>query len=142
MSESKLSLKNLLVPSKAVSVEYPGMPGFELNLNFLSKETIIGLRKKSMSTKFKRGGQVEEEVNDDLFTELYVKAVLKGWKGLKMKYVEQLVPVDMTGVNPEDELAYNDENALMLMKNSTDFDQYVGGQVSDLANFTSAKKSS
>ena len=133
-----LSLKTLLVPSKALEVEYPGMPDFKINLAFLSRETLQNIRKKATKTTFKNRQPVDE-LNDDLFLELYVKASIKGWSGLKLKYLEQLVPVDLTGQDPKAELEYNEENALYLMKNSTNFDSFVSEQVTDLGNFITSK---
>ena len=133
-----LSLKTLLVPSKALEVEYPGMPDFLINLAFLSRETLQTIRKKATKTTFKNRQPVEE-LNDDLFLELYVKASIKGWSGLKLKYLEQLAPVDLTGQDAEAELEYNEENALYLMKNSTNFDSFISEQVTDLGNFSTSK---
>lgn len=137
---STLSLKTLLVPSKAVNVEYPGMPGFTIELCFLSRETLQTIRKKSTKTTFKNRQPVEE-LNDELFLELYVKACVKGWKGLKLKYLEQLAPVDLSDSDPETELDYSEENALYLMKASTNFDAFVSEQVADLGNFSKNKQS-
>lgn len=131
----EISLKTLLVPSKTVEVEYPGFPGFNINLGYMSRETLLTLRKKATKTTFK-GRQVQEDFNEDLFLELYVDHAIKNWGGLKFKYVELLVPVDVSQFDPEDELAYSKENALMLMKNSAQFDNYISEQVNDLANFT------
>lgn len=135
---SNISLKTLLVPSKALQVEYPGMPEFEVSIAFLSRETLQNIRKKATKTSFKNRQPVEE-LNDELFLELYVKASIKGWSGLKLKYLEQLAPVDLTGQDPEAELEYSEENALYLMKNSTNFDSFISEQVTDLGNFTSNK---
>jgi len=41
-----LSLKNLLVPSKAVEVDYPGLNGFKVNIVFLSRETLVVFARK------------------------------------------------------------------------------------------------
>ena len=133
-----LSLKTLLVPSKAVEVEYPGMPDFKINLSFLSRETLQQIRKKATKTSFKNRQPVEE-LNDELFLELYVKATVKGWSGLKLSYLEQLAPVDISGNDPDAELEYSEDNALYLMKNSTNFDSFVSEQVTDLANFSTNK---
>lgn len=135
---ANVSLKTLLVPSKEVDVEYPGFPGFVISVSFLSRETLQTIRKKSTKTTFKNRQPVEE-LNDDLFLELYVKGSIKGWKGLKMSYLEQLAPVDLSGSNPDDELEYNEENALYLMKSSTNFDAYISEQVTDLSNFSKDK---
>ena len=133
-----LSHKTLLVPSKALEVEYPGMPDFKINLAFLSRETLQTIRKKATKTTFKNRQPVEE-LNDDLFLELYVKNSIKGWSGLKLKYLEQLAPVDLTGQDADAELEYNEENALYLMKNSTNFDSFISEQVTDLGNFSTSK---
>ena len=135
---SSLSLKTLLVPSKSLEVEYPGMPDFKLQVAFLSRETLQTIRKKATKTNFKNRQPVEE-LNDDLFLDLYVKASLKGWNGLKLKYLEQLAPVDLTGQDPEVELEYSEENALYLMKNSSNFDSFISEQVTDLGNFSTSK---
>lgn len=135
---SALSLKNLLVPSKALEVEYPGMPEFKIQVSFLSRETLQSIRKKSTKTAFKNRQPVDE-LNDKLFLDLYVKAAVKGWTGLKLKYLEQLAPVDLTGQDAEAELEYNEENALYLMENSSNFDAFISEQVTDLSNFSTSK---
>lgn len=135
---SAVSLKALLVPSKEVEVEYPGMPGFVISVSFLSRETLQSIRKKSTKTTFKNRQPVEE-LNDELFLELYVKSSIKGWKGLKFKYLEQLAPIDLEGVDLEDELKYSEEDALALMKASANFDTYISEQVTDLGNFSKNK---
>lgn len=135
---ASVSLKTLLVPSKEVEVEYPGMPGFVVSVSFLSRETLQTIRKKSTKTTFKNRQPVEE-LNDDLFLELYVKGSIKGWKGLKVSYLEQLAPVDVSGMKEDDELEYTEENALYLMKASTNFDAFISEQVTDLSNFSKNK---
>jgi hypothetical protein len=136
-----ISLKSLLVPSKSVEVEYPGLPGFKINLAFLSRETLLNIRKKATKTTFKNR-QASDDFNEELFLQLYVENAVKGWSGLKLSYLEQLVLVELSGQNPEDELEFTAENALYLMKNSSNFDAYVSEQVTDLGNFSSSSNKS
>ena len=131
---TSLSLKTLLVPSKDVEVEYPGMPGFKVNVCFLSRETLISIRKKATKQTFKNRQPVEE-LNDDLFLQLYVQAAVKGWTGLKLSYLEQLAPVDLSGQDMSSNLDFSEENALFLMKSSANFDAFVSETVTDLGNF-------
>jgi len=133
-----ISLQSLLTPSKTVEVDYPGMDGFVIKLNFLSREELLKLRKSCTTTKFNRGSrQPVEELNDDLFLKNYVASVVKGWKGLKYSYLNELTLVDLTSVkDTEAELEFNDDNALVLMKNSPEFDQFVTEVVGDLSNFS------
>ena len=133
----EISLKSLLVPSKTIEVEYPGFSGFKLQINYISRDNLINLRKKSTKTTFK-GRQTQEDFNEDLFLELYVDAAIRGWSGLKFKYVDLLAPVDVSKFDPEDDLGYSKENALMLIKNSNDFDSFVSERVNDLGNFATS----
>lgn len=134
VSTTSLSLKSLLVPSKLVEVEFPGFSGFKVQLSFLSRETLVGIRKKATKITFKNR-QPTEELNDDLFLQLYVAASIKGWTGFKLSYLEQLAPVDLTGQDMEAELEYSEENALFLMKSSSNFDSWVSENVTELGNF-------
>jgi len=137
---SQLSLKSMLVPSKTNVVEYPGMPGFEVTISFLSREILQSIRKKSTKTTFKNRQPVEE-LNDELFLDLYVQNAVKGWKGLKMSYLEQLAPVEVSADQADTELEYTQDNALALMKASTSFDSFISEQVTDLGNFSTSKQS-
>lgn len=132
---SPLSLKSLLVPSKSVEVDYPGLNGFKVNVVFLSRETLVGIRKKSTKTTFKNR-QASEELDDKLFLQLYVNACIKGWSGLKLSYLEQLAPVDLSDRDPEEELLWDQDNALFLMQSSANFDAFISETVTELSNFT------
>ncbi len=134
MSESTVSLSSLLVNSKEVEVEFPGYAEFLISLSFLSREELVKIRKKATKITYKNRQPVEE-LNDDLFLSLYVDACIKGWTGLKFSYLENLAPVDVSAQNPEDCLGYSRENALALMKQSSNFDTFISEQVTELANF-------
>ena len=132
--KSVSSLKSLLSSNKTVEADFPGKVGFKVNLSFLSREELVKIRKKATTVSFKKGSPVET-LNDELFLQLYVAGSIKGWSGLTLATLEQLAPVDLTGQDPEATLEYNEENALFLMKQSTDFDAFVSETVTDLANF-------
>ena len=135
-----LSLKSILVPSKSIEIDYPGLNGFKVNVVFLSRETLVSIRKKSTKTSFKNR-QATEEMDDKLFLQLYVNACIKGWTGLKLSYLEQLAPVDLSQHSPDDELPWDQDNALFLMQSSTNFDAFISETVSELANFTKTSTS-
>ena len=89
------TLSDLLTSSKTATVEFPGFPGFEVQLTYLARDEMLKLRKKAVTTKLnRRTRQPEEELNEEIFLKEYIKAVIKGWKGLKMTYLVQLIPVD------------------------------------------------
>ena len=129
-----------MTPSKTVTVDFPGMEGFEIDLCYLAREELLKLRKKTITTKFnRRTHQPEEILDEDKFVVEYTAAVIKGWKGLKVSYLEELLLVDTDGLDPNSELPYSPEEAEILMRNSNSFDTWVTEAVSDLENFTRNK---
>ena len=140
MSDSPISLASLMTPSKTVSIDFPGYKGFSVQLTYLAREELLKLRKKCVSTKFnKKTHQPEEILDEEKFLVEYVKAVIKGWSGLQYRYLEELLLVDVSSLDPEDELPFTQENAELLMKNSNGFDTWVTETVGDLENFTGNK---
>lgn len=128
------NITSLLVPNKTVETEFPGMPGFKIKLCFLSRETLINIRKKSTKTVFKNR-QTTEEFDEDVFLQLYVQNTIKGWEGLTLKYLSQLLPINYSEETTDELVEYSQENALALMKNSANFDSFITEQVTDLGNF-------
>lgn len=140
MTDTPVSLASLMTPSKTVAIDFPGYTGFEVDLCYLAREELIKLRKKCIKTKWdKKTHQPLEELDDDKFLVEYTKAVLKGWRGLKYRYLEELLLVDIGSLSPDDELPFTQENAELLMKNATSFDTWVTETVGDLENFTGNK---
>jgi hypothetical protein len=137
---SEISLKSLMKPSMTVSIDFPGMVGFSVDLCYLAREELLALRKKCLNKKFNRSThQAEEVLDEDKFLTEYCKAVIKGWSGLKLSYLEELLLVDTDGMDPDAELPYSQEEAEILMKNSNSFDTWVTETLGDLENFTKSK---
>ena len=136
----KVSLASLLTPSKTVAVDYPSLEGFTVNICYLAREELLKLRNKCLSQKLNRKTRAfEDTLDEDKFLTEYCKAVIKGWSGMKYKYLEELLLVDISGVDPEQELEFSQENAETLMKNASDFDTWVTEVTSDLEHFTKTK---
>ena len=80
-----MELKSLLVDSKTTWVEFPGLDNFEVELANLSRKELIALRKRCTTNKFNRKTRAfEEALDEDRFLEVYVKEVIKGWKGFNI----------------------------------------------------------
>ena len=135
-----VSLATLMTPSKTVSVDFPETEGFKVELTYLARDEILKLRNKCLKQKFnKKTRAFEEQLDEDTFLTEYVKAIIKGWSGFKYKYLQDMMLIDTTSLNEEDELPFTQENAEILMKNSPDFDTWVTETVGDLENFTKIK---
>ena len=82
----------------------------------------------------------EEEIDNDKFLAAYCEKAIKGWKGLKVKHLPLLLPVDISGDNGEEEILYSQEEALSLITNSTVFDQFVTDTMNEFEQFSITKK--
>jgi len=135
-----VDLKSLMVDIKQTSMDYPGFEGFKVNIAHISREKLVALRKGCIESKFDRKTRVAyEELNDVKFLEKFTEATVKGWTGLKLEYLEQLMLVDIESQDPNAELPYTPENAVLLVRNSTAFDGWLNEVVNDLDNFRSGR---
>lgn len=133
-------IKNLMVTDKTVDVQFPDSDTFYVSLAYLSREKLVKVRNRSLVVKFnKRSRQREEEVDNDKFLEEYARAVVKGWRGLTIRELSKLMPIETTGANLEQDVPYSEEDALELLRNSTIFDQFVTDTMNDFEVFENEK---
>ena len=134
-------IKNLMVTDKVTEVEFPDIEGFTVNICYLSRDRLMKIRNGALVYKYnKRTRQREEEVDNDKFLEAYAEAVIKGWRGLTIKALGQLLPVDTSKSDPKQEIPYTAEDALDLLRNSTIFDQFITDTLNDFDNFDKSAK--
>lgn len=146
-------LANNIIESKTIETEYPGCDELVLTLAHLTRDELMKLRKNATTTKFnKKTRQQEDDVDSELFQDMYIKAVVVGWEGFKYKYLTNMLPVDTSslseeewcGVDTDGELGnpgdgmweYTKDNAATLMRNSSDFDNWISAELEDIENFT------
>jgi len=138
-----MELKSLLVDSKTTWVEFPGLDGFEVELANLSRKELVNLRKRCVQNKFNRKTRAfEESLDENKFVKEFTNSTVKGWKGLKLEFLEDLLLVDLKGQDPSQELEYSVDNAESLVENSSEFDNWLNEVVFDLENFRTKKEKS
>jgi hypothetical protein len=131
-----MELKKLMIDTKSVWIDFPGLSGFSVEVANLSRKELTSLRKKCTGQKFDRKTrQVVEQLDEDKFVTEFTKAVVKGWKGLTLDHLETLLLIDMTGKDGSEELDYTSDNAETLVSSSTEFDTWLNEVVFDLDNF-------
>ena len=131
-----MQLKKLMVDSKAVWMDFPGCPGFEVEVANLSRKELTGMRKKCITQKFDRKSrQLLEELDEEKFVKEFTKGTVKNWKGLTLEHLETLILIDAGGEDPSKEVEYTAENAEVLVANSSEFDTWLNEIVFDLDNF-------
>jgi hypothetical protein len=134
-------IKNLMVTEKVTEVEFPDIDGFVVHVNYVGRDKMMKIRNSALVYKFnKRTRQREEEVDNDKFLEAYTEATIKGWKGLTVKGLGQLLPVDLSKMDPKKEISYTPEDALDLIKNSTIFDQFISDTLNNFDTFETEAK--
>ena len=133
-----MELKKLMVDTKSAWVDFPGLEGFSVEVANLARKELLALRKKCTTTRFDRKTrQPVEDLDEDKFVEEFTKATLKNWKGLTIAHLETLLLIDSKGEDPSTEIGFSDENAQLLVSNSSDFDGWLNEVVFDLDNFRS-----
>ena len=134
-------IASLHAQETTIEVEYPEIDGFIISLAYLNRDDLMKIRNKSLTYKFnKRTRQREEEIDNDKFLDEYTKRAIKGWKGLYVRDLPQLLPIDMANADPNESIDYNETEALELIKNSTVFDQFVTDAMQDYEQFTIENK--
>lgn len=130
-----------MVSEKVSTVEFPDIDGFTVDVCYVGRDRMMKIRNQALVYKFnKRTRQREEEVDNDKFLEAYAEAVIKGWDGLTVKKLGMLIPVDLSKMDPKEEVPYSAEDALVLLKNSTLFDQFITDTLNDFENFERESK--
>lgn len=130
----------MLVKETSTWVEFPDIDGFEVNLRYITREELLKIRSASLTFKFnKRTRQKEEEVDSAKFLEHYAEKAIAGWRGLKIKHLPLLLPVDISSMNPEESVDFTEEDAIELLKNSPIFDQFITDTLNDFEQFSLKK---
>lgn len=131
-----MNLKNLMVETKDAWVDYAGLDGFKVRVVNLGRDRLNALRKGCIETTWDRKLRSPiESLNEKKFISEFTRESIKDWKGLKYKYLEDLMLVDISSVDPDSELPYDAESAELLVSNSADFDNWLNSVVFDLDNF-------
>ena len=131
-----MELKKLMVDSKAVWMDFPGLPGFSVEVANLSRKELTALRKRCTSQKFDRKTrQLMETLDEDRFVTEFAEASIKNWKGLTVEHLETLLLINTEGQDPKAEVESSKDNAEVLVTNSSEFDTWLNEVVFDLDNF-------
>lgn len=130
-----------MVDSKSVWIDFPGLPGFEVEVANLSRKELTSLRKRCTTQKFDRKTrQLVETLDEEKFVMEFANSSIKNWKGLTVEHLETLLLIDTENQDPNAEIEYNSENAEVLVTNSSEFDTWLNEVVFDLENFRGKSK--
>tara|TARA_R100000152_G_C6698741_1_gene128724 strand:+ start:396 stop:827 length:432 start_codon:yes stop_codon:yes gene_type:complete len=133
-------IKKVVAKETTSWVDYPEIDGFKVELVYLNREDLMKIRNRALTYKFnKRTRQREEEIDNDKFLEGYAEKAIRNWSGLKAKHLPDLLPADISDMDPEEDIEYDEEDAIELLKNSTVFDQFITDCMNDYESFSKKK---
>jgi len=137
-----MELKSLLLPEKVVTFDFPGCEGLTFDLAFLAKEELTKIQKECTGKKLDhRTRQMADYFDDEKFLKIYVRKILRGWSGLTVRHLKELVLIDDSGVDLDDHIEFSDAAALELMQASTSLDNWISEQIGDLGKFSTPSTS-
>lgn len=136
-----MAIKNVVVKEKITEIDFPNIPDFKVKLVYIGREETSKILKACTVYKFNNLTKTREEVVDnDKFAEAFAPRVVKGWSGLKYKNLKKLLAVDLSKVDPEEEIPYSEEDVITLFKESVLFDNVITDALGDIENFNAAEK--
>ena len=133
-----MDLRQLMVDTKSVWIDYPSLEGFSVEVANLSRKELTALRKRCTTQKFDRKTRaISEALDEEKFITHFTQSVVKNWKGLSLDHLETLLLIDKGDKEGSEELPFTKENAELLVSQSNEFDTWLNEVVFDLDNFRS-----
>lgn len=130
-------LQNKVKVEKIKAFNWDLFPGVEFELAYQGrKQTTNNLRSGYVTVV--DGDKVHQEFSQEKFSENFVKSAIKGWKGLKLKHVQEWMLVD-EDQDLEEEVEFCQENALFLYENWKPFEDWVSQVVHNVDRFRETK---
>jgi hypothetical protein len=104
---------------------YPGIPGFEVKLAYVSKQHMIQITESCTSRTYNKDERrLEEKIDRDKISRHWSEKVVLGWKGLTLRGFQSLFPIDVAIGDEDKEVIDSLENRMVLLWNSFDFENW------------------
>ena len=125
-----------MVETRDVSVDFEALPGFSVTLGYMSKSVNRKMAKDSTVSKMDGTGNIVSEFDADAFGVSFCREAIKGWTGLTYGKLAQLMLINEEAIEDLDaELPYSEDNAQLLLRESTIFDNWVSEKVGQITTF-------
>ncbi len=134
-------LNQVKINTNAISIEFPRFKSFKLQMCYIPRDDVTEIRNKHSNITFNRATRErEEKVDTDKFMDEYIKKAIVGWTGLTYETVKGLVPISVTEEDLVKEVPYSHEDAMWLVKNSSEFDTFVSDTMNQVDLFSVTHK--
>lgn len=134
-----MKLSDIVVDTKSVWVDFEGVPGFSVEVNYIPRTEMTRLIRDSQKSELNRKTrQIEVKLDEDKFIRKLVERAINNWKGLTPKIVDEyFVPVQYTKETANTNVPFDLDSAVTLIKESSAFDDWLNEKISDLDSFRS-----
>lgn len=129
-----MKLTELVVDVKTVWLKYEGVPGFEVQVNYIPRTEMTKMVKDCQTSKMNRKTRsVEMELDDEKFLKKFVRRAISNWKGLTTENIGNFLPIKET--EEKGEIEFSEEAAIYLVKESGEFDEWLNEKITDIDSF-------
>lgn len=110
-----------------VKVEYPGIPGFKVEVAFCGKQEMLKIYDSCTERVYNtETRKTEQEIDRRKMASVWAERVVKGWEGLTIGRMKKLWPIKVESeVKDDTPIEPSIENRISLLWNSTDFENWV-----------------
>ncbi|ATW69897.1 tape measure chaperone [Proteus phage Stubb] len=138
MSISISAIKAKTDKKYEVTLNYPGVAGFEVTLRYTPNHVLTRIMERSEKIIMVNGRAQGRESDVPKFCEAIAEEAMVSWEGLTVKKLADLILVDLEGSGVEDldaEVPFSLANAADLLKECPAFMEFVTGSMTDIGNF-------
>lgn len=130
------SIANVVLSSKNTEFEFPGFEEFKVTVRYNTAEKLTELRNQCVKKKIDTSsGLPMEDLDREKWDRLFTENTIEGWTGLTWGIVAELMLIDESAVDMDEEVEYSVENATALLQGSKSFDVWLNACLRDINNF-------
>jgi hypothetical protein len=131
-----MQIKDLLALEKERTIWVRYIDNFEINIKYLPRRELIRISETSQDTIWDKKAHTKiNKLDTDRFYTKFVEKAILGWRGLNLKTLSKIIPINLDGQNLEAEVPYTKENAIELLKNAYDLEAFLQDSIFDIGKF-------
>lgn len=108
---------------------YPGIEGFEVEINYASRSTIQKMVDSCTERVWvKEERRWEEKLSREKVVKAWAEQIVTSWRGLTLRKLKRLIPIKIdSDVDEDSEVDPSLQNRMTLLWNSADFENWCIG---------------
>lgn len=129
---------------KGVTVwkEFDGIPGFEVEIAYVSKQQMIRIYEACTKRGYdKDAKEFKEQLDRERVAKMWADKVVISWRGFTLEKFQRLFPADIAEEEKKNVVEPTLENRIALLWNSTEFENWCLAVATSPDHFLDARKS-